>query len=130
LSSPSNVLLWRGIPKEEDVCKVIIKELIGLLSVLHDEGYVHLDIKADNILLDQDCKMLLCDGGLSNTIEDMRYQRIRWQGLEHSWHLAPEIRSGAMLFHPEAADMYSAGTLLAGLRLGVRFYPCSLLRHF
>jgi serine/threonine protein kinase len=99
-----------------------MKELMGLLSALHDDGYVHLDIKVDNILLDQDCNMLLCDGGLSNTVENMRYQRIRWQGLESSWHIAPEIRSGAMLFHPEAADMYSAGTLLAGLRLGVGFY--------
>jgi serine/threonine protein kinase len=100
-----------------------MKELIGLLSALHDDGYVHLDLKDDNILLDQDCKMLLCDGGLSNTIENLRYQRIRWRGLESSWHIAPEIRSGVVLFHPGAADMYSAGTLLASLRIGVRLYP-------
>src|SRR4051812_15952829 len=103
--------------RDEDICKVLMKDLITLLSKVHEKGFVHFDIKVDNILIGQGCKMLLCDGGLSSPINTMKNQRLQWRRMEKAWHIAPEIRSGSMLFHPAAADMYSAGALLVWMRV-------------
>lgn len=50
----------------------------GLAAALHHFhlcGYVHLDVKADNILLDADRRPVLCDYGMSRSFRTLRRSR-------------------------------------------------------
>ncbi|KEG14206.1 putative serine/threonine protein kinase [Trypanosoma grayi] len=49
----------------EDVAKFYIAELVLALHSLHKMGYVHRDVKPDNILIDRDGHIKLADFGLS-----------------------------------------------------------------
>lgn len=37
----------------EDQCKVVFRQLIQALAFMHRRGYVHRDLKLENILYDQ-----------------------------------------------------------------------------
>jgi serine/threonine protein kinase len=44
-------------------------QLLSAVSFLHSAGVVHRDIKPANILLNSNCKIKLCDFGLSRVIK-------------------------------------------------------------
>jgi len=47
--------------------KYIIYQLANTLKYLHSGGILHRDLKPSNILINSDCKIQLCDFGLSRT---------------------------------------------------------------
>jgi mitogen-activated protein kinase 15 len=48
--------------------KYIIYQIAKALKYIHSVGVIHRDIKPSNILISSDCKVKLCDFGLSRTI--------------------------------------------------------------
>lgn len=53
-----------GRMEEEDIIKFLHDVAAGL-EYLHDHNIIHLDIKPDNILLDDNCNFLVTDFGIS-----------------------------------------------------------------
>lgn len=47
--------------------KYIIYQMAKTLNYLHSGGVLHRDLKPSNILINTDCKIQLCDFGLSRT---------------------------------------------------------------
>lgn len=47
--------------------KYIIYQLAKILKYLHSGGILHRDLKPSNVLINADCKIQLCDFGLSRT---------------------------------------------------------------
>lgn len=57
--------LMKAGPVEEKFIVIVIREVLTALGWLHNNGIIHRDIKAANILVGQDGKVQLCDFGVS-----------------------------------------------------------------
>ncbi|KAL9401392.1 hypothetical protein Peur_005241 [Populus x canadensis] len=58
-----------GLP--EPCIAVVLKEILNALSYLHDQGHLHRDVKAGNILIDSNGKVKLADFGVSASIYEL-----------------------------------------------------------
>lgn len=57
-----------------ETCKFFIAEIILALEHLHTQNIVHRDLKPDNILLDKDYHIKLCDFGEAKIIKNIDAQ--------------------------------------------------------
>lgn len=55
---------------KEDVAKYVFKQVVEGLYYCHAKRIVHRDIKLDNLLLDEDGSVKLCDFGVSKHLKD------------------------------------------------------------
>jgi MAP/microtubule affinity-regulating kinase len=53
----------------EPMAKFIFKQIIEALDYIHSKGIVHRDIKLDNILIDLQNNIKICDFGVSRQIK-------------------------------------------------------------
>ena len=56
-------------PLQENHVQFIMYQLLSAVAFLHSAGVAHRDIKPANILLNSNCKINLCDFGLSRVIK-------------------------------------------------------------
>lgn len=54
-------------------------EMIVAVATVHELGYIHRDLKPDNILLDWQGHLKLTDLGLSKKVKDERYYFLLWR---------------------------------------------------
>ncbi len=57
----------KGNILKEDHKKYVIYQIAKALKYVHSSGVIHRDIKPSNILIDSNCKIKICDFGLSRT---------------------------------------------------------------
>lgn len=90
-------------------------DLCGAMAAVHGAGVLHRDIKAHNVMLAGDGRVVLMDFGTGRELEDESLGRVAGTPL----YLAPEIFGG----EPASArtDIYSIGVLLHRLATGA--YP-------
>ncbi len=95
-------------------CKIIFKEILDAIYVMHKEGICHRDIKAENILLDTDEFIIkICDFGLSAFLSDTLFGCC---GTEK--YMAPEVFIDYEVYDGKKADIFSLGVLLFNMRTG------------
>lgn len=95
--------------------KVMVSDLLRVLSLAHRQGVLHKDIKAENIMFDgQHFKLL--DWGSAEQIGNGRTYAMR----SRLDYLAPECLYG---FHGVATDFHALGCLVAEVATGVAPYP-------
>mmetsp|Transcript_14799 Transcript_14799/g.41237 ORF Transcript_14799/g.41237 Transcript_14799/m.41237 type:complete len:1181 (+) Transcript_14799:176-3718(+) len=105
--------------------KSIFRQLLEALAYMHEQKYVHRDIKSSNILIDRNYRLKLADFGLARSIEppllDKLHERGNTQEFTNKvitlWYRPPELLLGATRYGP-AVDIWSAGCILAELVLG------------
>jgi TolB-like protein len=87
-------------------------DLCGAMAAVHAAGVLHRDIKAHNVMLADDGRVVLMDFGTGRELEDESLGRVAGTPL----YLAPEIFSG----EPASVrtDIYSVGVLLHRLATG------------
>ena len=107
---------------------VVLKEILNALSYLHDQGHLHRDIKAGNILVDSNGSVKLADFGVSASIFESNSVR-GWSSSSLTdvagtpYWMAPEVihsRNG----YGFKADMWSFG--ITSLELA---HGCPPLSH-
>jgi tRNA A-37 threonylcarbamoyl transferase component Bud32 len=77
-----------GIFKESKA-KQIAAQILNGLQYIHDRNILHRDVKLDNILLDKDFKVRICDFGVSRTMP--RHNQMIKERCGTPAYIAPEI---------------------------------------
>ena len=107
-----DLLAWSRDRTPEEIATVVASVAVAL-DHLHRLGFVHADLKPENIIVDHDGDPVVCDHGLSRHLgsgdEDV-------QGTLYA--LAPEVLLGAS--PRAAADLFALGAMLHRLLVGRR----------
>lgn len=98
--------LMRAAPIAEQYAVVIVRETLVALSYLHKTGIIHRDIKAANILLTKQGKILLCDFGVAASLVSSASKRTTFVGTPY-W-MAPEVITTGKSYD-QSADIWSLG---------------------
>lgn len=108
-------------PLEEDIARFLFTQLCSAVYFMHSQEYVHLDIKLDNILLDEYFNLKLGDLGIALCAKGTSQMLGHKRGT--SRYMAPEVEkaSSEKPFNVFSADIYSVGVWLHLLLLGC--YP-------
>ena len=108
-------------PCNNDLIQYLFYQLLSGVSYLHAAGVIHRDLKPSNILLNSNCDLMICDFGLSRSLEVLK----EFQGLPKPghlfreltgyvvtrWYRSPELILG--LGYGRAVDTWSLGCILA-----------------
>jgi serine/threonine protein kinase len=101
----------------EPMAKNIFKQLIETIKYLHNIGIVHRDIKPDNILMELDNTIKLCDFGVSKEVKE---GQLLTDSCGTPAFVAPEILKDSP-YNPFMADIWSSGVVLYAMVTG--FFP-------
>ncbi|CAI2374546.1 unnamed protein product [Moneuplotes crassus] len=113
-------------PVEELIAKFYATQICSAVAHIHSSGLAHLDIKLENILLDEFFNVKLADFG---SCQEAPYPRSKINcGRGTKYYMAPEIESLEKddSFIARAADIYSLGVTLYLIVTGV---PSSLTNN-
>lgn len=75
--APLNKILQMSGKFSLEMTTQIIHQVVTLIEHLHDNGILYRDLKATNLLIDQDGTIKLIDFGLSKVIQGERYASYR-----------------------------------------------------
>ena len=92
----------------------IIFQILQALRYLHARGIGHCDIKPDNVLLDDNMTVKLCDFGCSRFSRDRQDELTRTGTCGTPFFMAPEVITFKSL-GDERSDMWSFGVLVCAL---------------
>ena len=98
----------------EQIAKFIFKQIILSLQYIHSQNIVHRDIKLDNILIDLNNNIKICDFGVSKKISlnDKMYEQCGTPA-----YIAPEILKNKG-YEGFSVDIWSAGVVLYAMLSG------------
>ena len=98
----------------EKVAKFIFRQIIEALQYIHSKNIIHRDIKLDNILIDLNNTIKLCDFGVS---KEIRNNLPIYDQCGTPAYIAPEILRNEG-FQGFSADIWSAGIVLYAMVQG------------
>lgn len=108
-------LVMRGMVKDEKRIAFLFLRILRGLEILHRHQVLHRDIKMDNVLIDDDANVRLCDFGLSVPMGGKR-DRLTPSLINLSYR-PPEMLLG-IASYSYGVDVWSAGCMLAQLFTG------------
>ena len=101
----------------EQTAKYIFKQLIETLKFIHSQNIAHRDIKPDNILIDLNNTIKICDFGVSKEIKN---GQLLYDPCGTPAFVAPEVL-GTTPYDPFKTDIWSCGVVLYSMVSG--FFP-------
>lgn len=105
--APLQVRMEEGLPVPE--ITRIIREICTALDYSHERGYIHRDIKPDNILFREDGSAVLCDFGIAKALKGNLRATDVGSVLGTPHYMSPEQAQGKEI--DGRADIYSLGVM-------------------
>jgi len=100
----------------ETLARSVFAQVLDALSHMHSKNVAHLDLKIENLLIDENFNLKLTDFDLSQNLDDSFLE-----GRGTPGYRAPEIKEGTGK-NFVAADIYSLGVILFILFSGIPPY--------
>ena len=105
---------------EESVVRALTRQTLEGLAYLHQEGILHRDLKADNILLDVDGSCKISDFGISKRSDDI-YRNDVTNSMQGSvFWMAPEVVKSQGQGYSAKIDIWSLGCVVLEMFAGKR----------
>jgi len=95
---------------EEKLARNYFKELVSTIHSLHSLGFVHRDIKLENILIDQKYHIKLADFGFARSFDEFNKDRMTTR-LGTEYYMAPEIKHSDY-YSGTKIDVFACGVIL------------------
>ena len=106
----------------EPIARHYFRQLLSGIDYLHSAGYAHRDLKSENLLLDEDYNLKICDFGFSGQAHGPDGPQLFSEQQGTVGYAAPEIYTGTP-YCGKKADLFAAGVILFTLVAGRRpFY--------
>ncbi|KAG7401531.1 hypothetical protein PHYBOEH_000589 [Phytophthora boehmeriae] len=102
----------------EVLVKAYASQLLQALAACHASGVVHRDVKPENLLLDADFQLKLCDFGVAVMIPDGVCDVVSQDESGTTMYMAPEVRSKRP-YRCTPVDVWSTGVVLFILVTGL-----------
>lgn len=96
---------------DEKHARHYFKQIMNGLSYLHASGFAHRDMKAENILLDDDFNLKIADFGFADIIEGTDGNGMFDEKLGTAGYMAPEIHLGEA-YSGQSVDLFACGIIL------------------
>jgi len=96
----------------EQLARTLFKQLVSGLEYIHNNGYVHLDLKPDNIFIDQNYNLKIADFDLAKVNESKFKGQIGTMN-----YMAPEILEYKE-FDGKTTDIFGLGIILFSMVVG------------
>ncbi len=117
-----------------------LHQLLAGIHYTHSANLVHRDLKPANILVNQDCRLTICDFGLARATHAALIEKTEhasppplYRKLTHyvvtRWYRPPELVFGNSNAGEAPADMWSIGCILAELLLRTPLFQRSFNAH-
>ncbi|XP_023750137.2 mitogen-activated protein kinase 8 [Lactuca sativa] len=99
-------------------------QLLRGLKYVHSANVFHRDLKPKNILANADCKLKICDFGLSRVAFNDPPTAIFWTDyVAARWYRAPELCGSFFSKYTPAIDIWSIGCIFAEILTGKPLFP-------
>ncbi|KAK4054616.1 serine/threonine protein kinase, CMGC, CDC2/CDK sub [Microbotryomycetes sp. JL221] len=102
--------------------KQYAKQLLMGTAYLHANGILHRDMKAANLLLNNDGRLMIADFGLARSIERAEKRRAYTNCVVTRWYRPPELLLGETRYHTPV-DMWGVGCVIAEMFTRKPIFP-------
>uniref|UniRef100_A0A8R7TX13 mitogen-activated protein kinase n=2 Tax=Triticum urartu TaxID=4572 RepID=A0A8R7TX13_TRIUA len=105
-------------------------QLLRGMKYMHAANVFHRDLKPKNILANADCKLKICDFGLSRVSFNDTPSAIFWTDyVATRWYRAPELCGSFFSKYTPAIDIWSIGCIFAEMLTGRPLFPGKNVVH-